>query len=193
VPSETDRQRRAASRADQQIVLAGKQEGEREGAAQPRQRRLHRFYRRRAAFHLFGNEVGDDFGVGVGVEFGAALFQLPPQLDKILDDAVVHDRQFLGRVRMRVVFGRAAVRRPTRMADTDRAVERLARQPCLEIPELALGAPPRQLAALERGDARGIVAAIFEALERLDELRRRRLTADDPDNPAHPRLLYPGC
>ena len=34
--AESDRQRRAAPRADQKIVLAGKQESERESAAQPR-------------------------------------------------------------------------------------------------------------------------------------------------------------
>ena len=38
----------------------------------------------------------------------------------------------------------------------------------------------------ERGDAGGIIAAIFEALERIDELRRGRLAADDSDNAAHP-------
>ena len=47
-----DRQRRALARADQQIVLAGEQEGEREGAAQPRQRRRHRLDRRAALLHL---------------------------------------------------------------------------------------------------------------------------------------------
>ena len=55
--------------------------------------------------------------------------------------------------------------------------ERLAREPHLEIFQLAFGAPARQHAVLERGDAGGIVAAIFEALERVDQLRRRRFTA----------------
>ena len=52
--------------------------------------------------------------------------------------------------------------------------------------QLAFGAPARQRAMLQRRDARGIVTAIFEPLERIDELRRRRLAADHSDNAAHP-------
>ena len=37
----------------------------------------------------------------------------------------------------------------------------------------------------ERRDAGGIIAAVFEALERIDQLRRDRLTAENSDNPAH--------
>ena len=37
---------------------------------------------------------------------------------------------------------------------------------------------------LERRHAGRVVAAIFEALERFDELRGDRLAADDPDNAA---------
>ena len=61
-------------------------------------------------------------------------------------------------------------------------------QPRFEVAELALGAAARQRAALQRGDAGGIVAAIFEALERIDELPRHRLTAENSDNPAQGRL-----
>ena len=181
-----ERQRRAFARADQQIVLAGEQEGERERAAQPRQRPLDRLDRRGAAFHFLGDEMSDDLGIGLGREFGALAFQLAPQLGEILDDAVVHDRQLFGRVRMRVVLGRPAVRRPTGMADADRAGERLARQPRFQILQLSLRAPPREHAMLERRHARRIIAAIFEAPERIDQLRRGRLAADDSDDAAHP-------
>ena len=135
----------------------------------------------------------DDFGVGLGDEFGALGLQLAAQLDEILDDAVVHDREPLGGVRMGVVLGRPAVGRPAGVADADGARQRLARKPLLQVLELALGAPPRQHAVLERGDARGIVAAIFEALERIDQLRRGRLTADDSDNAAHAGRTVPSA
>src|SRR5262249_49664109 len=46
----TDREWRAAARADHQIVFAGKDEGERESAAQTRQRPLHRVDGRQALF-----------------------------------------------------------------------------------------------------------------------------------------------
>ncbi len=121
-----DGERRALARADQEIVLAGKQEGERKRAAQPRQRRFHRLDRRRAALHLLADQMGDDFGVGLGDEFGALGLQLAAQLDEILDDAVVHDRELFGGVRMGVVLGRTAVGRPAGVADADGARQRLA-------------------------------------------------------------------
>jgi hypothetical protein len=47
--AETDGKRRALTRADQEIVFAGEQKRQREGAAKPQQRRLHGVDRRRAA------------------------------------------------------------------------------------------------------------------------------------------------
>ena len=181
-----DRERRALAGADQQIFLAGEQEGERERAAQPRQRRLDRLDRRSCRCFISSVTRCAITSVSVSVaNLAPLLLQLVAQLAEILDDAVVHDRELLGGVRMGVVLGRLAVGRPAGVADADRAGERLAVQPRLEVAQLALGAPARQRAALERGDAGGIVAAIFEALERVDELPRHRLTAENPDNPAH--------
>ena len=116
-----DRERRALAGADQKIVLAGEQEGERERAAQPRQRGLDRLDRRLAALHLVGDEMRDHLGVGFAAERGALLLQLFAQLAEVLDDAVVDDRELLGGVRMRVVLGRLAVGRPAGMADADGA------------------------------------------------------------------------
>jgi hypothetical protein len=64
-------------------------------------------------------------------------------------------------------------------------LEGFAQQPGFEVLELAFRAPARELAAFKRRDARGIVGAILEALERIDELRRRRLLPDHSDNAAH--------
>src|SRR5947207_1965515 len=132
----------------------------------------------------------DHFGVGLAAECRAGLFQLLAQLAKILDDAVVHDREPLGGVRMGVVLGRLAVGRPAGVADPDGAGERLLLETRLQVSQLALGAPARQRAALQRGDAGGVIAAIFEALERIDELACDRLTTENPDNPAQSGL-YP--
>ncbi len=118
-------------------------------------------------------------------------FQIAPQLAEIFDDAVMHHRELVGGVRVRVVLGGPAMGRPAGVADADGAEERLAQQPRFEVLELALGAPAHQLAAFERGDAGGIVAAIFQPLERIDELRRRRLLPDDPDDAAHGAENYP--
>ena len=141
-----DRERRAFARADQQILLAREQEGERKSAPQPRQRRGHRLDRRKPVLHLVGDEMRDDFGVGLGRELGALRFQLSAQLAEILDDAVVHDREPVGGVRMGVVLGRPAVRCPAGVADADRAGERFARERCFEVLQLAFGTPARQRA-----------------------------------------------
>ena len=121
-----DRERRALARADQQVVLAGEQEGQREGAAQLLERRRHRLGRRLALLHLVGDQMRDHFGVGLAAEFGAVLAEPFAQLAEILDDAVMHDRDAVGGVRMGVALGRLAVGRPAGVADADLAGERLA-------------------------------------------------------------------
>ena len=55
----------------------------------------------------------------------------------------------------------------------------------LEIAQLALGAPAGELAALQRGHAGGIIAAVFQPLERIDERARDRLTSENAHNAAH--------
>ena len=137
---------------------------------------------------FLADEMRDNLAIGFGGELGALALQLAPQFAEILDDAVVHDREPVGGVRMRVVLGWPAVRRPAGVTDADRSRQRLARELQFQILELALGTPSRQGAVLERGDAGGIVAAVFEALERVDQLRCDRLTADDSDNAAHPSI-----
>ena len=64
------------------------------------------------------------------------------------------------------------------------------REPLLQVLELAFGAPARQRAALQRRDAGGVVAAIFQALQRIDELARDRLTPENSNDPAQSGL-YP--
>ena len=127
----------------------------------------------------------DHLAVGLGCERGAPGFELAPQLAEILDDAVMDDREPIGRVRMRVILVRPAMGRPARVADADRALERLVREFLFEIPELALGAPAREHAVLKRGDAGGIITAVFEALERIDQERRYGLAPDNSDDAAH--------
>ena len=182
-----DRERRAPAGADHQVVLAGEQEGEREGAAQLLERRGHRLDRRLAGLHLAGDEMGDDLGVGLAGELGAVLDQALAQFAEVLDNAVMHDGDLVGRVRMRVALGRPAVRRPAGMADADQAAERLLVEPVLQRPQFALGAAAAEHAVVERGDAGRVVAAVFEALERIDQVAGDRLGPENSDDAAHPR------
>ena len=131
------------------------------------------------------------FAVGFGRKLGALGFELAAQLAEILDDAVMHDGEPIGRVRVCIGLVRPAMRCPAGVADPDRAIERFADEFLFQIPELALGAPARQHANLKGGDAGGIIAAVFEALERIDQQRRDRLAADDFDNAAHKTVPQP--
>ena len=68
----------------------------------------------------------DDLGVSLAREFSALLFQLLAQFTEILDDAVVDYCDVIGRVRMRVVLGRCAMRGPSGVADARGPDERRA-------------------------------------------------------------------
>ncbi len=183
--ADADRERRALAGADQQIVLPLEQEGQREGAVQAREAGGDGIDRCLAAVELTGNEMGDDLGVGLRFEHIAIGLELCPQLAEILDNAVMNDGELGRGVRMRICLVGLAMRRPARVADADQPFQRLARQPDLEILELALGAATGELPALERRDAGRIVAAIFEPPQRLDHLARDRFLAQNPDDAAH--------
>ena len=61
------------------------------------------------------------------------------------------------------------------MADADIAAERLSLQPRFQRLQFTFGAPTSKDAVVECGDARKVVAAVFEALERIDQLSGNRL------------------
>src|SRR5690606_22534874 len=94
---------------------------------------------------------------------------------------------FPGRVRMRVGGGRRAMRRPARVRDAGEARQRLVAQLAPQIGELALGAAPLDRTAVDRRDARRIISAIFEPLERVEQPVRHRMAADDTHDSAHGR------
>src|ERR1700692_3985143 len=86
---------------------------------------------------------------------------------------------------MRIALGRLAVGGPAGVSDPGVTGERLGLQSRFKISKLAFGAAGSQIAAFQRGDAGGIVAAIFEALERIHNLVRDRTAPENADNAAH--------
>ena len=157
-----DRQRRAPAGGDQHLVLAAEQDQHGEGALQPRQRRPDRLGRRHSLLQQVGHQMGDDLGVGLALEPALLGQQFGLQLLVVLDDAVMHHGHPVGRVRVGVVLGRAAVGRPAGMADADRAGQRLAGQLAVQIEELALGAAAFDMAVDQGGHARAVIAPIFK-------------------------------
>ena len=166
--------------------IVGRDQHQREQAAHVEQRPPHRVLEP-VVFHLALDEVRDDLGVGLGDEGVSFLLELLLQIEVVLDDAVVDDDDPAGAVavRMRVLFGRPAVRRPARVADAVLAVERLGRDHFLEPRQLAGAAPQLDRAVAHDRHAGRIVAAVFEPAQPVDEDRKDLLRADVADDAAH--------
>ena len=134
--------------------------------------------------------MGQDFGVGIGRKITVAISdQLIFERLIIFDDAVMDERQFSAGVEMRVriLIGGFAVRGPTSVADTVGAGRRLVRHELSERRDPA-GALPRVYAvAIHNRHARGVVAAIFQTAQTIEQNGRRFRTPDVTDNAAHDR------
>ena len=135
------------------------------------------------------DQVRDHFGVGLGVELGSpATVSVRANLLEVLDDAVVHHADPIARhVRMRVALDRRTVRRPARVRDPDVPEQRLRVQAIGELFDLADPAPPFDAprAVRNHGETRGIVAAVFEPPESLDENSRNVPARDGAHDAAH--------
>ncbi|MCY1359469.1 hypothetical protein D9M69_460410 [compost metagenome] len=185
-----DRQRRSVARRHDRRRVVLKEHGERIGAGDPLQHRMHRLAPAKALAAEPGEQMCHDLGVGVRLELGAVGNQFVLQIREVLDDAVVDDGDTVGEVRMGVALCRRAVGCPTRVRNADRAGERLFAKPDLEIDEFALGTPALQRSTIDGRNAGGIIAAVFEALQRIDQALRYRLVANDANNTAHSRLRF---
>jgi hypothetical protein len=129
---------------------------------------MNGFGRRLSSCELVLDHEGGNLGIGFGLEAVASCCELLAQGAEILDDAIVDDSKRARNMRMSIAFGRFAMRRPTCVADADRARERCDRQFGLEVSELALRPAPFEPPALEGRYARRIIPTIFEALQRID-------------------------
>ena len=184
---ETHDDRRAGTRGDDFLRIPGGENRQRIDAGKPLDGFAHGVFQR-TAIHIFFDEMGDDFGVGFGDELVAFARQFVLQLEIILDDAVVHDDDFAFAVAMRmgVLFGGAAVGGPARVAEAVNAVDGRLADRFLEIGKLAGCAAEFEVAfVVDNGDAGGVIAAVFEAPEAVDNEGYDFLGSDISDNAAH--------
>ena len=138
-----DGERRALARADQQVGLPVEQEGQREGALEPRQAdrdglagvrpRSSASVTRCATTSVSVSRREDMALAASSSSRSSRKFSMMP---------LWTTATLACRVRMGVVLGRAPVRRPARVADADRAAQRLVPQHRLEIAQLARRAAP---------------------------------------------------
>ena len=136
----------------------------------------------------FSHQMREHFGIGLRSEVVRALLQQRVlDLLVIFDHAVVHEGEFaaLVEMRMRILIGRFAVRRPASVADAVSARRgRFGEE--LREPGDAAGAFARlDMLAINDRDPGGIVTAIFEAAQTIEQDGRCFRTSDVSDNATH--------
>ena len=137
--------------------------------------------------HLALDEMGDDFGVGFGLEVVPLRLEFTLQLEVVLDDSVVHHDDPAGAVAMwmSVLLGGPPVRGPAGVADAVQPVDWLGADGVFKIDELACRASKRNALMADERHARGVVSAILHAPQSLQQHWNDRLGPDVPDDPAH--------
>ena len=187
-----DRERGAAPRGDEKIILARKDDREGEGPAHPAERGLDRVLRRQLFItQVIGDELRGDFRVRLRSEGKALRFQFLAQLGEILDDAVMDERDLLGRVRVGVGVRRRAMRRPARMADAGRAGEGKGGELLVEGRKAPRRAPAIEPPVADGRNAGGVITAIFKPLQPFDDLGRDVRFPKNADDAAHGAILSP--
>ena len=185
--AEADDHRAALAREDQsfRVGFAGHHQGV--GTLELRHRRTDRLEKIADSLEMMVDAVGDDLGVGLAGEGVAELAQFLAQLVVVLDDAVMDDREAVIRhVRVGVAFARDTMGRPARVGDAQAALGRGLVDGVLEDPDLAHRAHALEVAGgVQHGDARGIVAAVFEPAQALHENGNDVALGDGSDNATH--------
>jgi len=189
--AEADDRRGAHARRHDLVRIFRGHEHQGINAAQLFQRAAYCFLERRI-FGMFLDQVRDDFRVCFRSELMSFALQLLLQLQIIFDDAVVHHDDLPGAVamRMRVLFGGAAMRRPAGVADSVSAFDGRFLQGFFEIAQFPGRAANFQFAVLRYdGDSRRIIAAIFQFAQAFNDDRNDLLRPDITDNSAHTGFL----
>lgn len=168
---EADHQRAAAAGGDDAVRLRRADHCQAIGPVQFLDRVLQRQGQVADGLQLVMQQVDDDLGVGLRGEHVAQALEPLTERFVVLDDAVVHHRQFVaGEMRVGVAFGWRAVGRPAGMGDAQAAEQRRTGQAFLQAGDLADPAAALQPAfVIEDRHAGAVVAAILEALEAFDE------------------------
>src|SRR3954465_11852171 len=134
------------------------------------------------------DQMREHFGVGIRAKVCVAVLnELFLERLIIFDYAVVHERDLARGVemRMRVVIRDFAVSRPTRVTDSVMSGSGLLRNQLRERRNSPRALARLEMVAVNNGDAGGIVPAIFEAAEPIEQNRRRFLASDITNDSAH--------
>src|SRR5690606_8781528 len=179
---------------NQTIRLVSGEDDDRVRAAQPQNGAADRFDQRKTGVSLALDQMHDHLGCGFRGELDPLCFQLGAQLAEVLDNAVMYDdgAPVLADMRVRVARAGDAMRRPAGVADANMAVERRVVHALHEVGQLADVAPDRDRVALQHGNPRRVVAAIFKTLQAGQNDRGRVTRTDVSHDSTHSGFL-PGA
>ena len=186
-----DGQGAALAGGDHQILLAIEQEAQGKGAVQPGDGFARGLDRGQALIHQHPQGQGDGLGIGFRFRVKARRLDRRTQLAEVLDDAVMHHGHGARAVGVGVHRGRRAMGGPAGVADAGFAGEGIVDQKVRKVDQLAHRAAAVQFAPVHRCNARAVIAAIFQPLQRLDDQRCNFVIAQDPNNSAHFTALLP--
>jgi hypothetical protein len=188
--TEPQHERAAVAGDDQDARVLGVDHGDAVGPDDVRQRGAHCSRQICTGAQRGGDQVREHLGVGLGDELDAVGGELGAQVGGVLEDPVVHDGHAAGRigVRVRVDVVRRAVGRPAGVADAGGALRALRECPD-QLGDVAGALVDDQPAGSEHGHPGGVVAAVLQPAQPVDEHGDGVLLADVGDDAAHGRVL----
>ena len=171
VLSDAQNKRRSAAGADEGAGFALADDGEAERTFDERNGFQYSFFQ--VALVVAGNQVGDHFSIGLGLEFDSFSLQLLFQDGVVLDNAVVDNRDVAVKALVRVcVFdGRGAVGGPAGVRDTDMSLDRVILDLRFKRTDFSGGTNGLYLSTIDKGDSRAVVAAVFKFLKSTNQDR----------------------
>ena len=128
-----------------------------------------------------------NLGIGTAAENVAERLQMRLERRVVLDDPVVNDDDLAiaADMRVRVDVGGLTMRRPARVSDAQRSDDRMPFQQPSQFLHSAGFLANRNLAAVDHGDPRAVVAAIFEPPQTFQQNLGSGTKADITNDTAH--------
>ena len=186
--ADPDHERRLVPRGDEDVGVVVVDDDEGEVPFELGERALDRL--REIAVVVALDQVRDGLRVGLGAERVPLGDQALTQLAVVLDDPVQDDRHLRAVAagqRVRVRLGDAAVRRPARVAEPVVRLRAVRPRGLLQVLEIADRADVLEPAGFAQRDPGGVVAAVFEPLEPLQQELLALPWPDVSDDSAHAR------
>jgi len=179
----SQQQRTAFTRGNELVRIVCCHHADGVGTDQLRQRHL-RGYQQAALRIVAMNQVGDDFGVGIGGKFITVCGQVFTQFFVVFDDAVMHHGdEIAADMWMCIAFARHTVRRPSCMCNPQLAIS--VRTLLFQLGNASRAAHTIKFSIMHHHQTCRVVAAIFQTQQTVYQNRHNIPFSNGTYNPAH--------